>query len=705
VTGSAAIEVLLVEDNPGDARLVEIMLSEADPAGFEVAHVGCLREALERLNGSPDGSAYDGRYDVVLLDLSLPDSRGLETVERVRLAAPLTPVVILSGQDDEETALQALKSGAQDYLVKGRGDGELVARSIRYSIERKRVEEALRRSEGRFRLLVENAADAFFVHDIEGRFVDVNQRACDSLGYTREELLALSVQEVERTLVPGVLEKQWEQLLSGAHMTVSGVHRRKDGTTFPVEARLALFETGGRQLTLALVRDFTERQRAEERMAYLAQYDHLTGLANRTLLQDRLHQALARGERDGAKVALLFLDLDHFKAVNDTFGHAAGDELLQAVAGRLKGRLRESDTVARLGGDEFAVVLENMGDGQDAGSVAQDILDILSEPLALSGREIPVAASIGIAVCPPSGGESLLKDADAAMYRAKQQGRGRNTYEFYTEEMNVQAAERMALVGSLRQALERGEFLLHYQPQVELVAGRIVGAEALLRWRHPERGIVSPGEFVPVLEETGLIEEVGEWVLQTACAQSRAWKDAGLPPVRMAVNLSARQFRRGDLAGSVVRTLLRNGLERGCLELEITESLLMDDSEASSAMLEELKTKNGFRIAIDDFGTGYSSLDRLKSIPVDLLKIDRSFVRDIANGSKDAAIVAAVIDLAHHLGLEVIGEGVETEEQLDFLLRHGCDEVQGFYFSKPVPADEFAEMLAGMDPTPPDVPA
>jgi diguanylate cyclase (GGDEF)-like protein len=381
----------------------------------------------------------------------------------------------------------------------------------------------------------------------------------------------------------------------------------------------------------------------------------------------------------------MFLDLDHFKAVNDSLGHAGGDELLKGVARRIQGCVRESDTVARLGGDEFAIVLEDLSD-------AQGILRALSEPFVLDGHEILITASIGIAVRPPSAGEELLKDADTAMHRAKE--RGRNSYEFFTQEMNVQALERLTLQNMLRRGLEREEFWLCYQPQVDLATGGVVGVEALLRWHRPDLGVVSPATFVPVLEESGLIVPVGEWVLRTACRQTRTWQESGAGRLRVAVNLSARQFGREDLVGTVARVLEETGLDPRCLEMEITESLLMEDIEGSSRTLDELKrVVGGVRVSIDDFGTGYSSLSYLKSFPIDLLKIDRSFVRDLATDPDDAAITTAIIGLAHNLRLEVIAEGVETEEQLVFLRNKRCDGVQGYYFGRPMPAEDLALLL------------
>lgn len=551
---------MLVEDNPGDARLVEILLGEVTTVSFEVSQVETLEGALECLD-EPD-------FDVVLLDLSLPDSGGLGTVERVRERTSSIPIVILSGRDDEETALRSLESGAEDYLVKGQGDSEVVARSIRYAVQRKR---------------------------------------------------------------------------------------------------------------------------AEQHLAYLEQYDGLTGLANRALFQDRLDQAVARADRNGDLAVLVFLNLGRFKNVNSEFGHRFGDNVLKKVAKRLENSVREGDTLARMGGDEFSVIIEEVSDAQAVLPIAQRILDSFTQPFVVDGREVSLNANLGIAVRPPSEGHRLLTEAEFAMSRAKE--RGRNTYEFYTEAMNVQAFERLILESGLRRALERDEYVLHYQPQVDLRTGRIFGAEALLRWQHPDMGLLTPVKFIPVLEETGLISGVGEWVLSTACRQVKRWEEGGFGPLQVAVNLSARQFREGNLSETIDRCLRETDLDPQCLELELTESLVMEDLEASRVMLERLKSEKGIRVSVDDFGTGYSSLSYLKRFPLDLLKIDKSFVRDITDDTNDAAIVSAIIGLAHNLGLRVLAEGVETEDQLDFLRERDCDEAQGYLFSRPVPAEEFEALL------------
>ncbi|HLB17060.1 MAG TPA: EAL domain-containing protein [Burkholderiales bacterium] len=445
------------------------------------------------------------------------------------------------------------------------------------------------------------------------------------------------------------------------------------------------------------VGQFLQRRQAEGRLAYLAQYDGITGLPNRNLLRDRLDQAIQRARREAKQVAVLFADLDRFKLVNDTLGHQVGDQLLAEVGTRLRALVRASDTVSRFSGDEFVVVLPDLARAEDAGTVASKLLDGLTAPFSLGGRETVVNLSIGIALCPADSddAESLLKAADAAMYRAKEAGRGR--YCFFTAEMNRQSEARLQLQTELRRALERREFRLVYQPKVELPSRRVCGVEALLRWQHPERGMVSPAEFIPVLEETGLIVPVGEWVIEAACAQINAWRSAGLAPLPVAVNVSARQLELKDLDRQIVALIASSGVDPALLEIEITESYLMKDPEHAIRVLRNLR-EAGIGISIDDFGTGYSSLAYLTRLPVSALKVDRSFVRDATTDANAAAIVRTVVDLAHNLGFVVVAEGVETEEQVAFLADQGCDLAQGYRFGKPVPPDEIAALLA---PPPP----
>ena len=441
-----------------------------------------------------------------------------------------------------------------------------------------------------------------------------------------------------------------------------------------------------------IIDEITDRKRFEERLSFLAQYDVLTGLPNRALFYDRLRQAVVRARREQAMVGLMFLDLDRFKQINDTLGHAAGDRVLKVVADRLKGFLREVDTIARLGGDEFTVIIEGVSDPVQLSGVAEKIRSALSEPVDLDGRDMSVSASIGITLYPRDGEdiEQLIKNADIAMYHAKHRG-GRQQFQFYDQGMAPLAAEHLELEAKLRRAIEKQEFLLHYQPVVDLASGAITGMEALIRWQSPQ-GLVPPANFIPLAEESGLILDIGRWVLQAACTQARKWQREGLPALRLAVNLSPLELRQPNLLASVAEILRESGLAPQYLELEITENTVMDRSRDTMATLTRLE-QLGVQLSIDDFGTGYSSLAYLKQFPVHSLKIDRSFVRDITRDSNDAAIAGAMIAMSKSLGLSVIAEGVETREQLDFLRAAGCLAYQGYYFSVPLPANAFAELV------------
>jgi diguanylate cyclase (GGDEF)-like protein len=447
---------------------------------------------------------------------------------------------------------------------------------------------------------------------------------------------------------------------------------------------------------IALSIEASQRKQAEEKLVHLAHYDALTGLPNRNLLQDRLRQSLAVAHRNQAKVALMFLDLDRFKNINDSLGHLVGDRLLQEVAGRLSGTIRAGDTVARLGGDEFVLVLQGMRAASDAALVAQNLLDAVQPPVMLDGAELHVSASIGISLYPDDGTdvEALMRAADVAMYHVKDGGR--NGYKFFAATMNAAATRRMTIETQLRQAIRRRELVLHYQPQIELATRRVRAVEALVRWNHPEHGLILPGEFIGVAEESGLILQIGTWALAEACAQNRAWQAFGAPKVPVCVNLSARQFRDHALVTQVRRILAETGLEPQYLELEITETTLMHHSDSTLAILEELNGM-GIELAVDDFGIGYSSLSYLKRFPVDKLKIDQSFVRDIPGDPDDAAIAAAIISLGASLKLRSVAEGVETEAQLEFLAGRGCDSVQGHLICPPLPAEEMERIFSSPD--------
>jgi diguanylate cyclase (GGDEF)-like protein len=443
---------------------------------------------------------------------------------------------------------------------------------------------------------------------------------------------------------------------------------------------------------LAKYRDITDRKVAEERVQFLAYYDALTGLPNRTLLRDRLASAVASARRRKEKVALLFLDLDRFKLINDSLGHTCGDLLLQHVAERLKKLARAQDTVARLGGDEFLLILTGAKDVADAAVAAARVVKSMTAGFAIQGHSLSVSCSVGISMFPEHGadGETLIKNADAAMYSAKDSGR--NNFRFFTDDMNAQVVERLTLENSLRLALDKKELFLMYQPQIDITTGKVVGLEALLRWQHPELGLVPPDRFIRIAENSGLILPIGEWVLRTACSQARKWQEEGLPDATIAVNVSAIQFRQEGFCELIRSVLDETGLSAQYLELELTESLLLSNADVTFAVLKDLKA-TGLKLAIDDFGTGYSSLSYLKHFPVTKLKIDRSFIRDVAVNPDDAAIATAIISMAKSLHLKVIAEGVENEAQMTFLRTHQCDEIQGYYFSKPLTVDQVAEKM------------
>jgi diguanylate cyclase (GGDEF)-like protein/PAS domain S-box-containing protein len=559
--------------------------------------------------------------------------------------------------------------------------------------ERKLAEEQLRLAGQVF----ESSGEAIVITDPQRRVVSVNPAYTAITGYSREEVIGRTPYELTPDLRSWEREQGvWEEVERTGLWQGEVWDRRRNGKIYPKWLTLSAVRDTSAQVVnfIKIFSDISERKEREERVRHLAHHDFLTDLPNRVLLSDRVTQAISLAGRSRARVALLFLDLDRFKNVNDSLGHSIGDKLLQEVARRLRTSVRASDTVSRLGGDEFVILVPEVTDPGDVAVLAQKVLEVVSEPYAIEGHELISSPSIGIAVYPTDGPdvETLLRNADAAMYHAKESGR--NNYQFFTPDMNTRAIERLSMERSLRRALERGELRLHYQPQYEIATGRIVGMEALIRWEHPDLGLVSPGRFMPFAEESGLILPIGEWVLQEACRQNRAWQEAGLPRVRVAVNISALQFRQPGFADSVRRALTHSGLAARYLELEVTESVIMHDAERVTESLASLK-RMGLELAIDDFGTGYSSLSYLKRFPIDRLKIDQSFVRDITTDHDDAAITSAIIALTRNLGLKTIAEGVETREQLEFLRAHGCDEVQGFLLGRPVEASACPALLAG----------
>ncbi|MFA7242283.1 MAG: EAL domain-containing protein [Sulfuricellaceae bacterium] len=542
----------------------------------------------------------------------------------------------------------------------------------------------------------DSSVEGILITDAASRIVNVNRAFTQITGYTAAETIGQSPTLLSSGKHDAAFyQNLWASLKEVGQWRGEIWNRRKNGEIYPEWLTISAVKNEKKITTnyVAVFSDITSRKQAEEHLNYLVNHDALTGLPNRTLFLERLMLALAHAHRNDKMAGVMFFDLDRFKIINDTLGHASGDLLLQAVAQRVGAILREGDTVARLGGDEFTVIVEGVSSEKDIAHIAQKIIDAIAKPLDLCGQEVFVTASVGISVYPNDGvdTQTLVKNADAAMYRAKDQGK--NNYQFFKADMNARAFERLTLENSLRRALERSEFELYYQPQRDIATGQVVGAEALIRWRHPEMGLVLPDRFIPIAEETGMILPIGEWVMRTACAQNKAWQDAGFPLMHIAVNLSGRQFKQKNLVGVIKGILAETGLDAEYLELEITESVIMEQATETIATLGEMKAL-GLQLSIDDFGTGYSSLSYLKRFPIDTLKIDRSFVRDITTDEDDAAITTAVIALAHSLKLMVIAEGVETAEQLAFLSAHGCDEMQGYYFSRPLTAEAFGEKLA-----------
>jgi diguanylate cyclase (GGDEF)-like protein/PAS domain S-box-containing protein len=561
--------------------------------------------------------------------------------------------------------------------------------------ERKRAEEALRLSEQILRTTFSQAGVGILISAPDLRILHVNDKYCDLLGYSRAELLDMTILAINAGDDMAEVIANRDRLLRGEIDNASRERQlmRKDGTPIWLGHSTSLVRDhdGKVQHFVTVAQDIRERKAAEQKLKQLAHYDGLTNLPNRVLFYERLRSELAQALHDGSNMAVLFIDVDRFKYVNDTMGHAAGDRLLKLVGDRLSQAVRARDTVGRLGGDEFAVVAANLKQSSDARRVAQKIIEAFNDPVEVDGMELYVTASVGITLCPTDSTDPdmLIRNADAAMYRAKDLGR--NTYEFYAPDINVHAHAMITLGNELRHALERGEFLLHYQPKVRLATGELTGFEALLRWQRADGALLMPGEFVHVLEETGHIVPVGKWVIEEACRQIVAWRAAGIAPVRIAVNLSPRQFRASQLAVTVREILDRAGVNAGLLQLEITESFLANRSEAVQSV--QALTEAGISIAIDDFGTGYSNLANLKRFAVDTVKIDRSFVRDIDTDDDDAAIVRAIINMAHSLNLAVVAEGVENEAQLEFLRQCRCDEVQGYYVAYPGIAEEQLALL------------
>jgi diguanylate cyclase (GGDEF)-like protein/PAS domain S-box-containing protein len=689
--------ILLIQDNPVDAKAVRNALN----GSFQVEWVRRCSEGLERLarERKQEKQGTDG-IGAVLVDLFLPDSQGIETFDRLFRSAPQIPILVLSAAQDEEVAKLAVQHGAQDYLLKSRLDEYLLPKALGSMVERAAIAEALYDEKERAQVTLNSIGDAVMSTDVWGQVTYLNVVAEKLTGWSREEAAGHPVAEVFR-IIDASTGKTAQNPMARAiqenktvALTPNCILIRRDGAEAAIEDSTAPIHDRRGQVTGAVMvfHDVSKARALSSKMSHLAQHDSLTDLPNRTLFSDRLTAAIAAAQRYRRKLAVLFLDLDRFKHINDSLGHAIADRLLQSVARRLHACVRASDTVSRQGGDEFVILLSEVARAQDAAVSAEKILLAVRRPHHIDQHDLHLTASIGIVTYPDDGtdAETLMKNADFAMYHAKDSGR--NNYQFFRPDMNEREVERQSLEVDLRVALEEQQFVLHYQPKMSLETGAIMGVEALVRWHHPQRGLVPPVQFIPVAEECGVIVPIGRWVLREACRQTRAWMDAGLPRIRIAVNVSTVELREKDFVAAVRAILTETGLEPRFLELELTETFLMQDAKATAAVLQALKDL-GVNLALDDFGTGYSSLSHLKRFPIDTLKIDQSFVRDLATDADDASIVSAVISMGEDLHIRVVAEGVETREQLTFLQEHSCPEGQGYYFSRPVVAGQLTRLL------------
>ncbi len=693
--GGPTVNLLLIDGDPRHAKALQnaLVASGGDPLNLE--WVRSLSAGLDRV-GQQEGK----ELWAIFLSLSLPDSRGLGAFEKLVAANASIPIVLLGGAEEEGLCKAALLGGAQDYLLGGHLDSYAFARAVRHIREREMARRESFVERERAQVTLNSISEAVLSTDILGNVTYLNVVAEHMTGWTRKEALGRRVADVFQ-IIDGVTRKPARNPLELAirqnktvALTANCLLIRRDGCEAAIEDSAAPIHDRNGQVTGAVIvfHDVSVSRMMVLEMYHRAQHDILTDLPNRVLFADRLTQAISMARRNHSEVAVLFLDLDGFKNINDSLGHTIGDHLLQSVAARLSACVRKSDTVSRWGGDEFVILLAEVAHASDAAVIANKILADVQEEHSIGEYRLRVTASIGLSTYPENGGdaETLIKDADTAMYHAKESGR--NGFRFFQRDMNLRAVERQSLEGQLRYALERNELTLHYQPKVDLKTGAITSVEALVRWQHPELGLLPPGQFLKIAENSGQIVAIGRWVLGEACRQTRAWLDAGLPAVAMAVNVSSPEFRKDGFFEGVRGALQKALLDPRYLELELTETVLMQNAESAALALDKLKSL-GVRIAVDDFGTGYSSLSYLTRFPIDTLKLDQSFVRDIMSKENNAIVARAVISMGGSLHMKVVAEGVETAEQLAFLQGQGCDEGQGYYFSPPVVADQLAKVL------------
>ena len=687
--------ILLLQDNASKAAIVrETLVKSSDPP-FVVEWVRSCAAALDRLRDQTRD-----HITAVLIDLLLPNGQELEIFDQIFQASPHIPILVLSHPEHEEVARQAVQRGAQDYILDNRLDSYSLSKALRTMLERTANAEALFMEKERAQVTLNSIGDGVISTDVAGNVTYLNPVAEAMTGWTSTEALGRSFGEVfriidstdpEHAVNPMAIAMRQNKTvgLSGSCVLI-----RRDGIESAIEDSAAPIHDRRGQVTGAVMvfHDVTQAREMSERMSYLAHHDYLTGLPNRLLLDDRLAQAMAAARRQRQQMAVLFVDVDRFKHINDSLGHAIGDQLLLSVAGRLVASVRASDTVSRQGGDEFVVLLSSIAHAEDAALSAYKILAALGIPHHVEEHDLQITVSMGIGIYPEDGtdAETLVKNADIAMLNAK--NNGRNNYQFFKPDMNEHALERQSLESGLRHALDRREFELYFQPKMDLETETITGAEALIRWRQPEQGIVLPEKFIPIAEQCGYIVPIGRWVLREACRQTKSWLDADLAPMSVAINISAVELRSKGFVQGVRAVLHETGLDARFLEFELTETALMQDPKSTIAVLHALKDI-GVRLTLDDFGTGYSSLSYLKRFPIDALKIDKSFVRGLCTNASDANIVSAVINMGKSFGLRVIAEGVETREQFLRLQAQRCAEGQGHYFQAPVAAHEFAKLL------------